>query len=189
MAGKYTHMRYDEDAYNEEIRRSVDPGNYRLDCNFSINKNKCFSAYGPRNGNPASVAVGYTTDVDSVLRGFSKINSKSNKQQIPDPVSDYYLHDLADCSNVVETEYSRYTNPSYELRGMAVKDMRLGYPLHDPQCNIFMNFAENTQLKARDNFRADWQIPLESRKSRSHSMKNPNNLGTPKHPNKYTYLI
>ncbi len=80
MSGKFTHLRYDQEAYNEEVGRSTDPMLYRLDPNFSVNTSKCFAPYGPRNAQEASVSVGQQIDVDSILRGVSKISTKSNRQ-------------------------------------------------------------------------------------------------------------
>ena len=161
MAGKFTHLRYDHDAYVEELARSTNPLNYRLNPNYAVNCNKCFAPYGPRGGQDAADAVGHQIDVDSVLRGISKIHTKSNQQQMPDSLNHFHNYMRNDCPEMRETEYSRYTTPSYDLKGLTVRDSRFDYPLYDPQCQIFENFEINTRLQAKDNHRAIWQVPFD----------------------------
>lgn len=161
--GRFTHLRYDPEAYTEELSRSTAPMLYRLDLNYSKNCNKCFAPYGPRAGEQASDAIGQQTDIDSILRGVSKISTKSNKQQVPTPIDDYYLLNRYDCPDGLESEYTRYTYPSFDIRGLTVRDLRFDYPLFDPQCQIFEDFAVNTKLQAKDTFRAIWQTPFNQR--------------------------
>lgn len=167
MAGRFTNLQYDPRAYNERTLRSVAPANYRLDPNYAVNVNTCFSNYGPHQGLNNSVAVGQQIDVDSVLRGISQINSKSNLEQIPDSLENFDVYDVPTCpdasdsSNSLETQYSRYTHPSYDIKGLNVEDMRFEYPFHDPQCQIFENYGVNTRLYAKDNHRATWQVPID----------------------------
>ena len=163
MAGKFTNLKYDQQAYNEALDRSTNPLGYRLDPNYSTNCNKCFAEYGPRSGNQSAESVGHLIDVDSILKGINKINTKSNKQQQPYPLDDYQTYMPKDCPEGLESEYTRYTNPSYDLRGLNTKDLRLSYPLHDPQCNIFEDFSVNTRLQSKDNHKATWQVPINQR--------------------------
>lgn len=162
MSGQFTHLYTDREAYFEKVNRSTDPLLYRLDPNFAVNKQKCFAPYGPRAGQQASDVIGQQIEVDSVLRGISKISTKSNRQQMPDPLK-YNAYQLNDCSDYIETEYSRYITPAYDIKGLTTSDLNFDYPLYDPQCNIFENFALNTKLEAKDNFRASWQIPINQR--------------------------
>jgi hypothetical protein len=163
MAGKFTNLRYDPEAYDEEVLRSTNPLLYKLDPNYAINCNSCFAPYGPRGGHDNSEVVGDKIDVDSILKGLHKINSKSNKHQMPEPLSHYPLQLPNECPTALETQHSRYTHPSFDIRGLNVADMRLGYPLHDPQCQIFENFEVNTRLQAKDDHKTIWQIPFNQR--------------------------
>lgn len=163
MPGKFTNLRYDPEAYNEEVSRSTDPLMYRLDANYAINCTPCFAPYGPRGGHDNADAVGQQIDVDSILRGISKTNSKSNNKQLPDTLTNFKTYAPPECSNALETQYSRYSHPSFDVKGLNVEDLRLGYPLHDPQCQIFENFEVNTRLQAKDDHRTIWQIPLNQR--------------------------
>jgi len=163
MAGRFTHLKYDREAYEEQVTRSTDPLLYRLDPNFGINCRKCFAPYGPRGAHDAADVIGQQIDVDSILRGFSKISTRSNRQQIPDPLDGYDKLMPYDCSEALESEYTRYTYPAYDIRGLTVRDLRFDYPVFDPQCQIFENFEVNTKLQAKDDHRAIWQIPFNQR--------------------------
>lgn len=163
MAGKFTHLKYDKQAYAEQLARSTNPLGYRLDPNYAVNCNKCFSANGPRNGHEAAEAIGNKIDVDSILRGYGKINTKANNDQTVGVLNKTALNPVPDCFDGVESEYTRHTHPSFDLRGVGAKDLRLGYPLHDPQCQIFENFGVNTRLQAKDNHRTIWQDPIDQR--------------------------
>ena len=163
MAGNFTGLKYDNAAYREEVARSTDPMLYRLDPNYAVNCGKCFAPYGPRNGHEVSDAIGQQIDVDSVLRGVSKISTKSNVQQIPDPINGYNLRNMPDCSLRLAPESSRFLTPAYEIRGLTTADLNFSYPLHDPQCQIFENFEVNTRLQAKDDHRAIWQVPFNQR--------------------------
>ncbi|HLX55297.1 MAG TPA: hypothetical protein VKR58_15240, partial [Aquella sp.] len=160
MAGKYTNLIYDPEAYVERTERSTDPLLYRLDANYAVNCKRCFAPYGRVGGHQGSDAVGQQIDVDSILRGVNKINSKSNRQQMPDPIDQYNLFAYNDCSDRMESEYTRYTYPAYDVRGLTTRDLNFGYPLQDPQCQIFENFAVNTRLQAKDDHRTVWQVPV-----------------------------
>lgn len=159
MAGNFSNLRYDNEAYNEAIQRSTNPLNYRLDPNYANNCNQCFPTYGPRglrNTNPISELI----DTDSILHGVNQLNTKSNRRQMPEFLEERNPITLPNCPETLEQQYSRYTHPKFDIKGLNVRDLRLEYPLYDPQCNIFENFAVNTRLQAKDNHRTVWQIPF-----------------------------
>lgn len=164
MSGKFTKMRYDQSAYDDEVARSTNPLLYRLDPNFANNCNQCYMQHGPSGGHIHNLDAGKRIDVDSILRGISKINTKSNIRQVPDSLAEYHTAPKQ-CSNGLEATHSRYTHPVYEIKGLASNDMRFDYPLHDPQCNIFENFAVNSRLQAKDDHRTEWQSPIDQRDS------------------------
>ena len=158
MAGKFTNLRYDNEAYNEKIQRSTDPLLYKLDPHYVTNCNPCFPRSGPV-GQFDNQIFGDKIDVDSILRGYNRVNTKSNRSQIPQPLPSSNNIPV-NCNNAVDTEYSRYTHPKQELRG-AENDIRFGYPLVDPQCHIFDNLQINTRLQAKDDHKTVWQVPMD----------------------------
>lgn len=151
MAGKLTGLKYDRNAYVEEVARSTNPLLYKLDPNYAIN---CQG-----NCNARSDQI----DVDSILKGITKPKSRSNEQQKPEPLGKYNRPLPHSCYNGIDSECTRYTHPAYDIKGLTVSDMRFDYPLHDPQCQIFENFQVNTRLQAKDNHKAIWQVPLEQK--------------------------
>ena len=161
MSAFSSQQRYDVKATIEATKRSTDPGQYMLDTNYANNCATCFAPYGPTSVRGGATVPGYVVDVDSILRGFTKIHSKSNEQQQPDDLSGYELEMPVDCNAFVETEYSRYTNPIQAYRG--IQPDRFYELNQDPQCNIFWDFSVNTQLQARDNHVTDWQVPMNQR--------------------------
>lgn len=165
MAGNFTNLRYDDEAYNEEVARSTNPLIYKLDPNYAINCNPCFAPYGPRGGHDNATVANESEkiDIDSILKGISKISSKSNRHQIPQSLNQYNTYVPNECPNALEPQYSRYTHPSFDIRGLNVRDLRFGYPLHDPQCQIFEDFSVNTRLQAKDNHKTIWQVPFNQR--------------------------
>lgn len=176
MAGNFTKQRYDNEAYNEEISRSTNPLLYKLDPNYAINCNHCFSSHGPhgpngitsvgkRGGNNDTKVIGDQIDVDSILKGITKVNSKAIRHQIPGTINNSQFYVPKECPQALETQYSRYSHPSFDIKGLNVRDMRFDYPLNDPQCQIFENFQVNTRLQAKDNHKAIWQTPIDQRNS------------------------
>ncbi|AYV85293.1 MAG: hypothetical protein Satyrvirus9_19 [Satyrvirus sp.] len=168
MSGKFTNLGYDQQAYKQKISRSTNPLLYKLDPNFSSNCSSCFYNVKPEK----------KIDVDSVMKGINKINSKSNAKQVPDPAKKSFpIND--NCIDKLEFENTRYTHPAYDIKGLTVPDMHFEYPLHDPQCQIFENFQVNTRLQAKDNHKAVWQVPFSQEgllpKNRSGTNKNLSN--------------
>lgn len=166
MSGNFTHQQYDPIAYTEKLDRSTKAANYYLDPNYAINCNKCFSPHGAfREGQVENIAK--QIDVDSILRGIHKINSKANCFQQPYPLPQIMPSETnrnIDCASELDSEYTRYTHPSYDIKGLTVKDMRFDYPIYDPQCHIFEDFQVNTRLQAKDNHKAIWREPMDQTK-------------------------
>lgn len=157
MAGKFTNLRYDNNAYNEDVYMSTKPLIYKLDANYAVNCSPCSSPMG-------TLSSGQKTDIDSALRGIGKINSRSMQKQCPDP-SNQNTYIPPYCTTLLEPQYTRYSHPAYDIKGLNVPDMRFDYPLHDPQCHIFENFQINTKLQAKDDHRTIWQVPLDQKNS------------------------
>lgn len=106
-------------------------------------------------------------DVDSIMKGLNTNNKIYNNVG-----GAYPIVSPSECSQELETQYSRHTHPSYNYRGLTTPDMRLSYPLHDPQCQIFEDFSINTRLQAKDNHKTIWQQPMDQSNSLPSSNKN-----------------
>ena len=163
MAGKYTNLFYDSDASNERVWRSTDPMQYRLDPSFANNCTPCHAPYGP-SGSDNNYRVADIVDIDSVLRGVDRTSSKGLRHQVPKSLEGFEQSrntGLPSCNDRFESEYTRYTHPSFDIKGLGAEDMRLDYPLHDPQCQVFEDFRVNTRLQAKDDHKAVWQMPMD----------------------------
>ena len=165
MAGFQSRQSYDTKAYVERLQRSTDPLDYQLDPNYAINCRSCFAPYGPRGAHGAgdAIAKGQQVEVESILRGYAQINTKNNEQQMPLSLGGYRTQMPIDCPDGLETEYTRFSYPAYEIRGLNVPDLNFDYPLFDPQCQIFEDFALNTRNYEKDNFVANWDTPDDQR--------------------------
>lgn len=157
MSSHSSLQRYDVAATKEYYQRSTGPQNYRLDPTYATSCQECFPIYGPSGFKGSASAPGHLVDIDSTIRGFTKIHSKSNKQQEPDPLK-YNVEYAVDCNPFLETEYSRFTNPIQNYRGITRDPFYK--TIYDPQCHIFWDFSENTKLRAKDEHITEWTAPL-----------------------------
>jgi len=161
--GYFSNLRYDAPYLRENIERSTAPGTWRMDPNYYINCNQCQPMNAPINSyKNTSNASMHQVDVESILDGRSRPSSLGNYNSLPDALSPYDLQELLPCPPERDTQYSRYDTPARNVRGLATPDMRLDYPLWDPQSAIFENFSINTKQQARHNFRATWQMGFDN---------------------------
>ena len=152
-SGINSRQSYEDGAYMERLKRSNSELHYRLNTSFANNDNPCVSTHGPRLTKSVDF-IGNQIDLESTLRNTSKYNSKINTA--PSEISKYKPHLLNECSNRLESENTRHTNPAYDIRGLNTRDLNFSYPLFDPQCQIFENFEVNTRLQSKDKHKAIW---------------------------------
>ena len=159
MSGNYTHKKYDPNNYIDDIRKSMMPGLYRINPNYSNHNNSCYNNnHNPQGYNQVSINnKNDFIDVDSFMRGLGNDNDNYNDQidNLPE------IKSKPNCCNKLESEYSRFTFPSYEIRGQVPMDYHFNYLPQDPQEHIFNNFSVNTRLQAKDNHITPWQEPLD----------------------------
>jgi hypothetical protein len=162
----FTRLNYDESAYKDKVNQSSKIMDYQLNPNYTVNCNSCFPNQGPpqkgisySNSESNNINIGDYIDTESILKGLNRISTKSIEQSKLEPLKPNNKIPSR-CSLKLETENSKYINPTRYERGMNTPDMRLDFPLYDPQCHIFEPFAVNTRLQAKDNYVTPWQIPL-----------------------------
>jgi hypothetical protein len=160
MSGKFTRLKYDQQAYDKDLYQSTCPLIYKLDPNYTTNCNNYLAPYNPSGGCNKN-KFGEQIDIDSVLKGIAKNNSKVDTLQ-PNPFM-LSNNSFNNNVNILEPHFSRFSHPTYELKEKPVRDMNFSYPLFDPQCQIFENYCVNTRLQAKDNHRAIWQIPFDQK--------------------------
>lgn len=162
--GHSSKLIYDRCAYDDALSESVGPLMYRLNPHQINNCNACLSVFGPRarSGPPSygvSTSVGHTTaasqdlvDVESILSNRNVIASRCKDGKVNDiDVTKFNLQHARVCNDFLDPVATHLTNPSQNYRGMSIN--RFFNLPKNPQANIFYDFAVNTKLEAKDNYR------------------------------------
>lgn len=157
MSGYRAGLRNDKDYVKEQIGRLQAPSNSFMDIRRYQNPNTCLRGYD--NNNQRNGQYGFDIDAENSLL-YPNYLSKSNVRELPKKIPKY--QETVMCDDRMITDYTRMSNPAYKLRGLTTEDMRLDYPLFDPQCNIFQSFAVNARQKSKDDFVATWNIPMKN---------------------------
>jgi hypothetical protein len=159
-----TRKLYDDCSTNLFYKQSTDPLAYRLSPNYANNCSKCYTDFGPR-GQDMNVSVitnQNLVDVDSLLTNRSKVASDCKDGLVTDiKFNNYKKYNLPRCNNFMNRHDSRLTHPIHNYRGMTI-DWFFSPRVNnrDEQCNLFWDFAENTQLTSKDNYRPDIPVPM-----------------------------
>ena len=88
MSSYWSRQNYDNAAYAEQVKESTYALNYRLSPYFATNCNDCFPPYQLAETNTLGVP-GNDIDLDSVLTGRTKINSRASVYRNPDPINGF----------------------------------------------------------------------------------------------------
>lgn len=162
--GHSSKLSYDQCAYDDYLSDSVGPLLYKLNPNQINNCNSCLSVFGPRSSGGAqsygvSSFVGNKTapaqelvDLESVLSNRNVLASKCKDAQVNDiDVTKFKLQHARVCNDFLDPVATHLTNPPANYRGMNINRF---YNLpKNPQTNIYYDWAVNTQLEAKDNYR------------------------------------
>lgn len=162
--GHSSRLDYDRCAYADQLQESTAPIMYRLNANQINNCNACLSVFGPRTSSGArsygvSSTVGHVSapsqrlvDVESVLSNRNVIASKCKDGRVNDiDVTKFQLQHARTCNDFLDPLATHLTNPPANYRGMAINRF-INLP-KNPQSNVFYQFAANTKLEAKDNYR------------------------------------
>lgn len=179
--GNYTRQTYDEDAYSDKLDENNGIINYRINANYSYNQNGCLQSYCPDKGaygvstyKQTSVAPSQElTDLDSVFsnRGVRATRSKKGHVNTTDLTPYAKSVNARLCGNKLNAEQTRLTHPPSSYKEMNIN--RFYNLIHNPQDNIFWDFAEDTKLQAKDNYHPSlpemwndnaWPTPQKSNK-------------------------
>ena len=158
----FTRIKYDNDTYDLKLQRTTEGGDYRLFLGSNENCSKCLSYDGPRNAkSDVSLAAhdGFNqwpsvTEVESHLT--NRVNQLTDNNQYGK--NDYYkklpIVNTNNCTTVLNSEDTRFTNPIEAYRGMDVTSYHYTPYLHvNSQCEILDDrIGLNSRLKIKDNF-------------------------------------
>jgi hypothetical protein len=154
--GEFSRSLYDPEISKQKVSQSTRPLDYRLESYYAEHPATCFPQNSNARGecipgriNPTEPMGTTNVDLESHLKGLRKGSWTESR----------IISNLPNCPQNITTEYTRMSEPAYELHGR--ENLRLDYPLYDPQFHVFENFAINTRLHTRDNHRAVWQEILD----------------------------
>lgn len=155
---------YDKCYLSDRLSESVAPLQYKLNPTQYQNCNACLSVFGPRGGKGpnsygVSTTVGNTNapaqqlaDVESILSNRNVLLSKCKDGKVNDvDVTKFTLQHARICNDFLDPVSSRLTNPPQNYRGMSIN--RFHDLPKNPQANIFYDFAINSKLEAKDNYK------------------------------------
>lgn len=164
--GNSNRLVYDKCFYPDNLSESVAPGDYRLQQYSTYNDGSCLAPFGVKfdlRGNSVSTLgqVGPAmsqrlVDVESNLsnRGLPQSRCRTGRVNLTDPNKQQFNH-RENCNSLLSPEYSHHTSSPKNLKGAQIN--RFYNLLKNPQEPIFYDFAENTTLEAKDNYRP--QVP------------------------------
>jgi hypothetical protein len=117
---------YDKEAYDLQINRSTEPGNYRLYASFAERQDSCFSFNGPPNAKSDVSLVRQQTNlsnndmaqIESDLSWRNQKLSKTNNNR--NPLDNSKLINKNVCGNILVSEDTRFTHPLDNYRGMSL---------------------------------------------------------------------
>lgn len=81
----FSNLKYDKCQYLADVRQSIGTANWVLDPNRFESTNKCYNQFGLVGGTAVSHAKGNLVDVESDLRGTTRINSKCPTMKYMNP--------------------------------------------------------------------------------------------------------
>ena len=166
--GHSSKLIYDDQAYKDRLIESVSPLGYQLNPYRTTNCNSCLSTLGPRaslygEGVSTTIPEGSTrriapvnelVDIDSILSNRNVKHSKTKSGEVNNiDVTKFKLSHVDQCDKFLDSISSRLSYPSSNYRSIGVNRF---YDLpKNPQSVIFWDFAVNTRLEAKDNYKAE----------------------------------
>lgn len=167
--GYSSRLSYDNNTYGDKLSESVAPLLYRLNTNRIANNSACISTFGPRsghNGCSVSTVIDYDpsvnfsvaqdlVDFESTITNRKVVASSGKNGNVNDfDFSKIKLKNRPDCNKIIDPISSRLTLPSKNYKSIAVNRF---YDLNkNPQEPIFWDFATNTRLEAKDNYKGNF---------------------------------
>ena len=139
----FNRIKYDNCAYNLQMNRSTQPGDYRLYSSYAENKNQCLSYDGPIGSkvdvsivkNPLDLSFKEMSQIESQLSWRNNLLTKCN-----DSIKSIKLQKIYHkpyCNKKLTHEDTRFTHPLDNYRGMSLTNYQLEpYIYINPQCHI-----------------------------------------------------
>ena len=167
--GYSSNLIYDDCAYNAAVQEATNPLIYRLNTNRIFNQSQFCSTVGPRPGymgngvgtladssyfepgHPPATA-NYLVDIESILSNRNVHTSKCKNGHVnPINLTKLKQHNLSTNNKFLDPVATHLIIPPIKSKEAPID--RFYELTTDPQKPIFWNFAVNTDLEARDNFK------------------------------------
>ncbi len=143
MSGKFTNLVYDDKAYLLQQERSTAPGNYMMFSGRNENCETCYPHHQPTNSRDqvstakkdGDLGFGNLANIESLLTNRVNPSTKDNQFGKNDEYKNTKINHKGKCSDYLESNDTRFTNPIDNYRGMSLTDYYLTPYLHvNPQC-------------------------------------------------------
>jgi len=165
----FNRLQYDDAAYDLQMERAVKPGDYRLFQGSYDNCEECYPYNQPTNSK-SQVSItrskqekgfGSMAEIESELTNRVNPLTQSNNYGKNDKYKNAKVFNKNLCSNQIESEDTRFTNPIDNYRGMSLTGFHFTPYLHvNPQCHIQSTRhreGNSTRLMVRDCFNSPEQ--------------------------------
>jgi hypothetical protein len=168
----FSRIKYDNEAYNLKLNRSVGPGDYRLFKGYNESCDKCYSVDGPRNSK-SDVAISAKTDCDNQWSSMAEVESHLtnrinklvdfNAYGANDGYKNVPIVQTQSCNNNLVSEDTRFTYPLEAYRSMDLTSYHyVPYLFTNPQCELQSDrIGSNSRLKVKDSFKPIVTKPID----------------------------
>ena len=167
----FTRTKYDNEAYDLKMERSIGPGDYRLFYGNSENCEKCLSFDGPRNaksdvsvsdgGNPNQ--WGTMAEVESHLTNRVNKLTDTNIYGKNDSYKNIAVTNKQNCQDGLQSEDTRFSFPLEAYRCMDLTSYHYSPFLHvNGQCEIQDDrIGLNSRMRVKDTFVVNRPTPID----------------------------
>jgi len=167
----FTRTKYDNEAYDLRVDRSIGPGDYRLFIGNNENCEKCMSYDGPRNAksdvslsdNNETNQWGSMTEVESHLTNRVNKLTDTNIYGKNDYYKNFNVTNKNICKEGIVSEDTRFTFPIEAYRSMDLTGYQYSPFLHvNTQCEIQDDrIGLNSRLRVKDTFVVQRPEPMD----------------------------
>ena len=154
----FSRIKYDNEAYDLQLNRSVAPGDYRLFQNYNENCDKCYSKDGVKNSKSDSAITsqwGNMADAESLLTNRVNKLIDYNDYGANDMYKNIPIIAIPDCNKSLAPEDTRFSYPLEAFRSMDTTNYHYSPHLFsNPQCEIQDDrIGMNSRLRVKDTFK------------------------------------
>jgi hypothetical protein len=169
----FSRIKYDNEAYDLKLNRSIGPGDYRLYKGFNENCSKSYSYDGPINAKSDVSIVGSgnndtewsaMADVESHLTNRVNKLADDNKYGKNDSYLSIPVNQIKqNTSTSLISEDTRFTYPLEAFRSMDTTEYHYSPFLYaNPQCEIQEDrIGLNSRLRIKDTFKPTFSNPID----------------------------